>query len=399
MNFTASLKPKFKNINEDRVRDNTILLQAGLLISVLTSILFFLQALTYGGRYMSDLPAHINQAMFMANYSVIFLLMKWLLVFTRYTIYSVALLEGCTIGFAFICTALTIEKLFSLDRYRSMLASFFLLFLTNIYIPVLFPRFYLGSLISQPWHNMTYNAMRPFAALTMLFFGPLHEIYRKEKRISWKYWILTCVMLVIATSLKPNFLMGFAPALLVFLLIDFFGKRNTFKNEFLLGCVVLPAIAVLPIQAHMLFDGMNGIVFAPSIFFFDDGPMLFFSRFLASMPLAVMVYFYNRHRLENGAGVAAWAHVWAVLEGMFIMEDGPRQTHGNFLWGLYITGYILYLYVYAMFFRNIREYRSGEAARTKGSRIYLIAGIILMVLHVASGLYYFRGIIMGEYIY
>ena len=82
-----------------------------------------------------------------------------------------------------------------------------------------------------------------------------------------------------------------------------------------------------------------------------------------------------------------------------LWEDGPRQSHGNFLWGLYITGYILYLYVYAMFIRNVREYRSGGAARTKGARVYLIAGFILMVLHIASGLYYFRGIIMGEYIY
>ena len=399
MNYKAALKTRFKTQNEDRVRDNTILIQAGLLISLLTSILFFLQAIAYNGGYMSDLPAHINQALYMANYSIIFLLMKWLLVFTRYTVYSIALLEGLTIGAAFICTALLLEKRFEIGRYMSMIASFCLLPLTNIYVPVLFPRFYLGSIISQPWHNMTYNAMRPLAILTMIFFGPLHEIYRKEKRISWKYWILTCVMLVIATSLKPNFLMGFAPGLLVFILIDFFGKRNTFKNEFLLGCVVLPAIAVLPIQAHMLFDGMNGIVFAPSIFYFNDTIVISVMRFVTALPLPIMVYIHNRHRLENGTGVAAWAYVWAVLEGMFIMEDGPRQTHGNFLWGQFILGYVLFVYVTAMFLRDFNEYRNGNQKRTKGNRAYLTAGFILMALHVASGFYYFHGIIIGAYIY
>ena len=400
MNFANAFKTRPAGLNEDRVRDNTILLQVGLLISAVTSILFFLQILSYQGRYMSDITAHIRQALYMDNYSIIFLLMKWVMAYTRYTMYSVALLFGMTIGCAFICCTVFMERRFGIGRYMSMAASFCLVPLTNIYIPGLFERFYLGSLISQPWHNITYSAMRPLAVLTMLFFGPLHEIYRKEKRIAWKYWILTAVMLVLATSIKPNFLMGFAPALLVFLLIDFFGRRNTFKNEFLLGCVVLPAIAVLPIQAGMLFGGGNGIIFAPSIFFFRDGPMLFVMRFVASLPLAVLVYIHNRHRLENGAGVAAWTHVIAVLEGMFIMEDGPRQEHGNFLWGLYIAGFILYMYVYSMFLRDFMEYRScDKAARRTSDKVYLIAGFVLMALHTVSSFAYVRGIFLGQYIY
>ena len=399
MQISGKLKTEFKRIDGDRVRDNTLLLQIALIISLLTTILFYFQVIGYKGGYMSDITAHINQALYMANYSVVFLVMKFIMIHTGYAGIFIALLEGLIVGFTFICTAILIENLFSVNRYLSMIASFCLIPLTNIYIPGLFPRFYLGSLISQPWHNITYNSMRPFAVLTMLFFGHLHEIYRNEKRIDWKYWTLTCIMLVIATTMKPNFLMAFAPALLVFLLIDFFGKRNSFKNEFLLGCVVLPAIAVLPIQAHMLFDGMNGIVFAPSMFFFDDGPLLFVMRFAASLPLAVVVYVHNRHRLEYGAGVAAWGHVFAVLEGMFIMEDGPRQTHGNFLWGLEIMGFILYVYVAAMFLRDFQEYRSGKAARTKANKAYMIAGFILIAMHVCSSAAYMCGLYRGIYIY
>ena len=387
-------------MNEDKVRDNTILLQVGLLISLLTSILFFMQILTYHGRYMSDLPAHINQALFMDNYSIIFLVMKWVIEYTRYTMYSIALLEGLTVGFAFICCTITMEKLFGVERYMSMAASVCLITLSHIYIPVLFPRLRWGSLIAQPWHNMTYNSMRPFAVLTMLFFGPLHEIYRKEKRIAWKYWILTALMLVIATMMKPNFLMGFAPGLLVFLLIDFFGKRNTFKNEFLLGCVVIPAIAVLPIQALMLFNEMNGIVFRPSTFFFNDGVLTLIMKFVSAMPLPVLVYYHNRHRLENGAGVAAWAYVWSLLEAMFIMEDGPRAEHGNFLWGIQILGYILFMYVTAMFLRDFMEYHScPKSERKKGDRIYIIAGFILMALHAATGFAYLYGIYRGDNVF
>ncbi len=396
---SAAIKIGTGKFNQDRARDNMIMVLAALLLSVLTSILFYLEALGYNGGYPSDLPAHISQAMYIRNYSIVFILMKWVFTWTHYLIYSMGLLQGLTVGVAMICTTLTIEKLFDLDKYVSMAISFCLLFLTNIYVPYLFPRYYKGSIISQPWHNITYNSMRPIAVLTMLSFAYLHEIYKKEKRIAWNYWIITCLLLVLATMVKPNFLMGFAPGLLVFLLIDFFGKRNTFKNEFLLGCVVLPAIAVLPIQARLLFDSANGIIFAPSIFFFDDGPVIFIMKFVTALPLPIMVYIYNRHRLINGAGVAGWGYIWSVLEGMFIMEDGLRQTHGNFLWGLEIMGYILFMYVYSMFIRDFKEYRNGTVKKTGGRTVYFIVGFILMALHVITGFRYFIWVCRGYHFY
>ena len=399
MNSAAANRKTFSKMDQGRLADSFILLFHTGLLSVLTSILFYMHTLNLPDSYMSDLATHISYAMTQDNYSVLFALMKWLYTHAKYPNYSIALLEGVTVGFAFLAATIMIEKLYSHSRRVSMFISLGLLFLTHIYVPVLFPRYYNGSIISQPWHNITYSAMRPFAVLTMLFFAYLHRIYQEEKRIDWKYWILTCLCLVFSAMIKPNFLMGFAPGLLVLLLIDFFGKRNTFKNEFLLGCVVLPAIAILPIQAGLLFDNENGLVFGPSIFFFSEGIVTLIMKFVTALVFPVMVYVYNRHRLNQGAGVAAWGFVFAVLQAMFIMESGMRQTHGNFLWGALIMGYILFIYAVSMFVRDFREITSGRKERTALTTAYLIVGFVLMGLHLFTGLHYFILLCRGVFYY
>ena len=383
------------------LKDRFWLLLFAAVLSVLTSLFFHRQALEYMGAYPSDLPAHISQAVFQDhyNYSLIFIFMRWALLLSHYRVFSVAILEGLLIGLTIISTAIVIEKLFNPGKWACIGISLFLLFLTSIYVPHLSPWYYRGSIIAQPWHNITYNAMRPAAVFSMLTFARLHETYKKEKRIDWKYWILTCLLLVIATMCKPSFLMAFAPGLLVFILIDFFGRRNRFINEFLLGCVVLPAMAVLPFQAGILFGGENGVMFAPSIFFFGEGWLVLFMKFVTTIPFPVMVYVHNRHRLNNGSGVAAWGYFWSLMEAMFIMEQGPRMTHGNFLWGIYIMGYILFMYASSMFFRDLKETRAGDAAVTIGRKMYFVVGFVLMGLHLYSGLRYFFLICQGNHFY
>jgi len=383
-----------------RMRENVTLAVSAAVIALLSSFLFYRQITGYNGLYISDLPTHIKQAVTTENYSVCFLLIKLVYTMSGGSSYALALLEGVIFGLTWICTTLTIKKISGLPGWICRTVSFTLLFLTNIYIPGLFPRFYMGSLISQPWHNITYASMRPFAVLTMLFFSDLLQIYRTEKRISWKYWGLTCFALFMSTIMKPNFLMAFAPALLIILIIDFFGKRNTFKNEFLLGCVVLPACAVLPVQGLLLFnEEESGIIFGPSIFFFTEGTLIFIMKFVSAVTLPLIVYIFNCRKLLKGADIAALAYLWSVLEGMFLMETGMRQTHGNFLWGYEILGYILFMYTVPMFIANIREYINGEIRKNAGNTAYLIAGSVLCILHLISGIAYIIWVFQGNLYY
>ncbi len=383
-----------------RRREILTLAVGAAVIALLSSFLFYRQITHYNGLYISDLPTHIQQAITTENYSVCFMLIKLVYTLSGGSSYSVALLEGVIFGLTWICTALAIGKLSGLPGWISRIISCVLLFLTNIYIPGLFPRYYMGSLISQPWHNITYASMRPFAVLTMLFFSDLLQIYRTEKRISWKYWGLSCFTLFMSTIMKPNFLMAFAPALLVILIIDFLGRKNTFKNEFLLGCVVLPACAVLPVQGLLLFnEEESGIVFGPSIFFFTEGTLIFIMKFVSAVTLPLIVYIFNRRKLLRGADIAALGYLWSVLEGMFIMETGMRQNHGNFLWGYEILGYILFMYTVPMFIMNIREYLNGGLRKTAGNAAYLIAGAVLCILHLISGIAYIIWVFQGNLYY
>ena len=397
MNF-AGIRKKAGTVDGDRVRDITLMIQIALIIAEVTSVLFYFQAIVYKGLYPNDLSTHIQLALYYENYSILFMLMKWL-VLTFNDLYSVAFLEGLTIGLSFICAAVMIEKLFSFKKSVSMGISFCLLVLTSLYIPGLFPRYYKGSVITQPWHNITYSAMRPFAILSMLSFALLYKSYREEKKIAWNYWIATALLLAFATAVKPVFLMGFAPGLLVVLLIDFFGRRNTFKNEFFLGCCVLPAVAVLPLQAAVLFDESNGFIIAPSVFYFRDGLQFFIMRFVTALPLPIMVYIHNRRRLPSAADVTAWGYAAAVLEGMFMMEDGSRMEDGNFTWAHMIMGYFLFLYTYGMLVRDYKEFRDGTQEKTTGMKIYLIVGFAFMALHTITGLKYLVWLYQGNTFY
>ena len=368
-------------------------------ISLISTFLFYRQVTKTNGLYLSDLPAHISYAINTENYSLCFKMIKAVYLLSGGNGISVALLEGIIFGLTWICTTLTIEKLSRLKRWICMAIAAGLLFLTNIYIPVWFPRFYMGSIISQPWHNITYASMRPFAVLTILFFSDLFSIYRNEKKISGKYWGLTCASLFMATLMKPNFLMAFAPALLTFLIVDLLKKKNTFKNEFILGCVVLPACAIMPIQALLLFDEESGIIFAPSIFFFTEGKLIFIMKFVSCLTLPLLIYIYNRRNLLKGADFAAIGYLWSLLEGMFFMESGMRQTHGNFLWGCEIMGYILFMYAVPMLLINIREYLKGNIRKTTENRIYIISCSVLLCLHLLSGIAYMIWIYRGNFYY
>ena len=113
MNSAAANRKNNTKMEQSRLADNFILCFHSILLSVLTSILFYIHTLNLPDSYMSDLATHISYAMTQDNYSVLFALMKWLYTHAKYKNYSIALLEGLTVGFAFLAATVMIEKLYS----------------------------------------------------------------------------------------------------------------------------------------------------------------------------------------------------------------------------------------------------------------------------------------------
>ena len=87
---------------------------------------------------------------------------------------------------------------------------------------------YLGVFTSNPFHNATYMAARPFAVLAFFQFVKLLEHYEDVSGITLKDYILFALFLLLATMTKPSFtivLAGAAGLIMVYRLV-----RTRFRN-------------------------------------------------------------------------------------------------------------------------------------------------------------------------
>ena len=276
----------------------------GILLFSLFTFLFYRQAINYGGRYASDLPAHIGFAVNGDGYSLLYFTIGLILkIIPNYL--PVAALESLMIIGCWLVAEKVITKYFHLDNMTAMLISTGLLFLTSIYVPYIAPFFYTGGIITQPWHNITYLGMRVFAVITIYYFLEIFQTYQEQMR--FLDWAKIATPLALATSVKPNFLIAFSFTLLLFLLIDFFKGKMTkkkFVNTIIIGTTVFPSCFILLLQSFILFSpGDSGEASGIMITLFGSeflqaGLFAVVQKLVRALAFPVLVFIYNRKNLN-----------------------------------------------------------------------------------------------------
>ena len=325
-------------------------------------LLFYLFLQQARGIFTSDLSSHIQTAINGEGYSVISRLLS-----ISYRIAGnygcAALLTVVSIGtiilsgwmFRFFLQESHFTERISIEK--SILLAGPLCFLGGIYIPLIYPIFYLtpnysgvgsaGSLCTQPWHNSTYLLMRLFAILAVVFFFRLYQNYKHRVKIS--DYIKFTLALALANAAKPNFFIAFAPAALVFLIVDFIKQKGKgFLRMLGIGICVLISMPILFIQANMLFDDSaekdaHGVAFTLIVVkkLINEGtiiPLLLTG--LAFVLIATFVIVKKGH--TNKRLLFGWTMLgFAFFESLFIVETGPRAAAGNFGWGVPCCMFIL----------------------------------------------------------
>lgn len=377
----------------------------GCFLSILFTVLFYRQAVMYQGGYPSDLPSHINYALAGRGYSILYVVLAAVLN-TFHSELAAALFISVMVLLTWLTAGLFIEKKFDFSPSQSLLFSTCLLFLCAPYIPKAFPFFYRKSLMSQPWHNITYIGMRLFALLTLWAFLNVAERYRDG--ISWKDWLKIALPLMISASIKPNFLLAFSIALLLVLIVDFvrdlFSKNMSFSRlgkYVVMGSVVFPSLLVLYQQSRILYGVGNpegsssGIQFVVmSSTFFSDGAKVVFFKLVRPLAFPTLVYLYNRYARTREFSFTFLMYLVALAEAVFLAETGPRADHGNFYWGLFITAYLLFLYAVPWFVRAVSKTPWAKADIRQ--KVYAVLGGALLSWHLVSGLYYFVHLLRGN---
>ena len=227
--------------------------------------------------------------------------------------------------------------------------------LANVCGPWIFPGqtgMYLGVYNGNVWHNMTVLFSRTWIPPALLCFWRLWEARRGT--LPARSWWGFLFFLLVTTLFKPSFLGAFAPAALAMLVWDFVKTRGRgFKNEFLIGLAVLPAVGALVWSSLVLFS--------------DD-----FAGTQSSVAL----------RALTPALLVSTLLMYLLAEALLLTETGFRGNDGNFDWG-YIS---LYPAVFALAIGLL--FRMLPAAKTdRRARVRAAVGLVLLLGHLIVGVY------------
>ncbi|MED9904805.1 MAG: hypothetical protein UFG06_11545 [Lachnospiraceae bacterium] len=254
-----------------------------------------------------------------------------------------------------------------------------------IYVPWFNERLYLGQGSINVWHNPTYTIVKPFAILA---FGLLEDIYadtEKRKVIFSKRWWLLLIVMFFANLAKPSLFQVLVPGLGLFMLFDLItlkGKQIVKHVE--VAAAFIPSAALALYQAGVSFTTGVSLEWLGVWKEYSPNPYISVVLFIA-FPLFVLSS--RIKEWNNGIKIALCVFLTGFFETALLAEEGFRRNHGNFFWGYYLGGALVWLVSVKEFIRWHRSYfESGR--NDKITSIKLTMGWILFLLHVFSGIYY-----------
>lgn len=378
-----------------KIWDKAVVFVIGLL-TICVMVLFYRQATEYQGLYFSDLPNHIKFGQEGIGYSLADRIFGVLMRLPGGYLLIAATLTCCVVlngyvGYLFLKLMLKRNKV-EISAFVLWGCSFLLMFEASVYLYHIFPYFYMKSYSTQPWHNATYIFMRLFGTMALILYFHIEEHYLEN--ISIKEWLGFAVCLTLVNAFKPNFIVVFAPMMLIMLVRDFVklhGKRVMQMIKF--GCAVLTSLLVLIFEAKVLYPkgGESGLEIGVQHFVeFLSSPVTLL-QLLCSLSFPLLIAGIGLKKKENMYFLkCTWMmYIIGILEYKLIWETGPREKAGNMAWGFMFGAY-------AVFLASVAKLLAWTKNEKKCSG-YLIASWTLLGLNILSGLMYFGVLLFGGY--
>ena len=261
--------------------------------------------------------------------------------------------------------------------------------ITMAYVPYFGDFRYKGMLNFNIYHNSTYIGMKPFALLAVLFLFRVIKTYA-EKRMSWKDWAGLSGMMLAATAFKPNFIVGFAPAILVVMIVDFFRVRGKhFLNFLIMGTTVLPGFFLTLYQSAALYqtetsDSQLKIGFLTAMKAVVKHPAVpLFLSFV--FPLVILAFAFRDLKTDKLYRFV-WLHMAInLVMTLFLYESGRRLIHGNYFWGSYFAIGVVFILSVAKFDGLVQRQKTGS----------LVVSSMVLGAHVLCWINYVCTIIKG----
>ncbi len=382
-------------------KEKEIIKLINVVIFVALTFLFYAQSIFFDGKYLSDLPAHIRFGLDDKNiYSLVYLILKTLYFPYGNTIFIAMFLS--------IIVVFTIQVTFRLFKYligeSNDLQIYIVALVCNvvmaIYLPDINSTRYISNIGPTLLHNSTYICMKLVGIVVILYYFKISKNYLKK--ITVKQWLCFTLLLTIVNLIKPNFIIMFSIAMLLEFIYDLIKtKGKGLKQIIILGTSVIFSLIVLLIQYKILFTGENsnssiGFRFGYSLKYWSNYPFVSVLQSLA-FPLFVLIFNFKelikdeKYRILNTMGLIGFAQY------LFLIETGERMNAFNWIWGyamgifvLFIGGvYKLYQNAFKVDFQSIIIWK----------KIYIIIAILILLLHLISGMDYIKILLEGAQYY
>lgn len=356
------------------------------------------------GVIFSDVPLHIELALGHNDYGLSSLLIQ-LFYLGGEAFAQRALALSLTVNNLIGLFTVAMLVRFLLPRL-SRLEAFLAAELAALCGPWLIPGYqmgvYLNAYNGNLYHNMTMLFSRTLIPVSFVCFFRCWSA--RHGRIPRKDWWGFAISFFIVTAFKPNFAFAFLPVLAVLLLWDLIRyKGKYFKNEFLLGCAVLPAGFLCIWQYLVLFNNSFGQSATEMLQELDENFVDTSSgmalRLLWGVELAAVLVMYLRSLLlpvytlalqglrekeRRRIGLFLAVEAVALLEATVLVETGYRANHGNFDWG----GLALYPSLFALSIGLLIRMLQEVKLKKPLDIFKCLVGLGLLLGHLMVGLYF-----------
>lgn len=386
------MRGKIRGKKQAVIAANSAIAVFYLVYGYLCAQMLYRQSIGYDGRYVSDLPAHIDSGLNRIGYSLMEVILGDIVGYTRqYKLVGIllSLLMMATIFVTWKLLKILAPKANSLLLHAGAICC-------NLVAAYYLPQFnefrYLGVQSGNIYHNSTYIGMKFLGVIVLYLYFSYESLY--ETGLSRKQWGTFAGVLILVNMVKPNFFVCFAPAMGIYLLIDLIGKKGkTFSRIIIFGLAVIPSVMVLIVEYILLFPGdgsAGGIIIDPGYSFFmrTKTPVMAVIQTMA-FPLWVLIFHIRDLKRDKRFGFSWLMLLVSFLEYFFICENGERKDHGNLSWGYCYCIYLVFVISVAKVCTDLKE-----KEWKKYWYYYLGAGLLLLG-HVIYGLQYLGIMLQG----
>jgi len=232
------------------------------------------------------------------------------------------------------------------------------------------------------WHNPTYIAVKPAALLAIL----LSVSIIKKGKVKLFEGVALAIIIGFSIILKPTFFQVFFPSIVVFLIYHWIVNRDMqfIKNWFF---IILPSLAFMLFQYFMLFGSSESESTIAFTFFWpwnETTPNVLISIILL-LAFIIFVGIICRKEILSEKSAYVLPTIFLIvglLEISFLTETGYRAYHGNMGWGYSLSAFIAWFFYLELFIRKAFIEKTLKA-------IFIAIGTSLIVLHAASGAYFY----------